>query len=264
MAVTVASMLVAGTKARAQDLAPKTPPGFDIAAEMTELYGNYLSEDGLSVMASPSDASEKLDVRAFFVASVSDSENEEVLLATYAVPDEGNFDCHACLPLIGGALFKKDKGGWIREAAALPCLAFGEGGEAPNASLVRFGPHQYGIKLEDSGVHGGRNFTETALFLPWNGGFSNALYKTTMEDSSGDESGCQQAKNKSDDDGGLPCIAYHSNLKFVPGSDPDYYDLVIKTSGTRLDGLGADGSLKVEDASETVRLRFVDGRYSKD
>lgn len=257
LALAGANFFVAATSVHPQDSepGPKTPPGFDLATEMTDLYGNYHAPDGLSLVASPSDPSQKLDVRAFFLAVIPDSGEQEVLLATYAVPDEGTFNCHACLPLIGAALLRKSAVGWTREAFEPPSFMFGEGGEPPDATLVQFGPHRYGIELEDTGDHGGRSYAETALFLPWNGGFSDAFYRTTMEDTSSDESGCGPSENKTHD-GGPICFAYHTELKFVSGSRPDYYDLVIKTSGTRLDPSG-----KVVDASRIGRFQLIDGKY---
>lgn len=270
LAVGGASLLLAVVTARPQNAPPalEAPPGFDLAAKMTELYGNYDSGAGLSVIPSPPfdqrvdprrNPNEKLQVRAFFLATVPGSGSKEVLLATFGVPDSGNFSCHACAPYIGAALFKKVASGWLREASEPPFFEFGEFGKHPDAKLVQFGAHSYGIEIEDNGDHQGNTFTETALFLPWNGRFRDAFHTGTIGTNTGDESvDCRSPENKQrEENNNPPCYAYHRELKFVRGRDPQYYDLVVMSSGTDL----VQGN-KVVDVSGTVRLHFVYGTYT--
>lgn len=269
LAIGGASLLLVGITARPQDSTPalETPPGFDLAAEMAELYGNYDSAAGLSFVPSPSvdqrdlwrNPSEKLEVRAFFLAAVPSSNSNEVLLATFGLPHSGNFNCYACAPSIGAALFKKAASGWMREASEPPFFEFGEFGKHPDAKLVQFGAHHYGIELEDKGDHHGNTFTATALFLPWNGKFSDAFRTDTMGNNTEDESAECRSPEQGEDNNGSPCYAYHRELRFVPGRNSQYYDLVVTTSGTDL----IQGN-KVVDVSGTVRLRFVDGKYRAD
>jgi hypothetical protein len=224
---------------------------------MTALYGNYDSSAGLSRVTSPSDSSEDRDVRAFFVAATPDTGTKEVLLATFAVLHEGEEKCHTCSPDIGGAVVRKDASGWIVEASAQPADLFvSADGELPDASLVQFGPHQYGIKLEYSGEHGSRAYTETSFFLPWAGRFTIAVSKTTIEDSSEDGRGCGRPHSHSVDGSQLPCYAYHKKLTFTPGRNPEYFDLMITTTGTDLNQSG-----EVIDVTGTENLHFIDGEY---
>jgi hypothetical protein len=55
------------------------------------------------------------------------------------------------------------------------------------------------------------------------------------------------------------CYSYHRELKFLPGRDSQYYDLVVTTSGTDFNESG-----KVVGISGTMRLRLVDGKYRAD
>jgi len=282
LAATGGGLLLATLSASPQNSTPdlKAPVDFDLPAEMTDLYGNYDSAAGLSIFVPPpvppwnmitgaiiEDTSEpnppdqKLDVRAFFLSAVPGSGNKEVLLATFGVPDSGNFDCHACAPFIGAALFKRGTGGWTREASEPPFLPFGLVGRHPDAKLVQYGPHRYGIQLESRGAHQGNIFTTVALLLPWNGRFRMALRTETLANNTEDESAeCRLSEDGPDKDYRLRlCYAYHRKLKFVPGRDSQYYDLVVTTSGKDFNESG-----KVVDISGTMRLRLVDGKYRPD
>ncbi|MFZ3199542.1 MAG: hypothetical protein WA175_00180 [Candidatus Acidiferrales bacterium] len=253
-----AASLVIVAAAPAQKPAPalKIPPGFDLAAGMTALYGNYDPASRSSSIVAPHGTSgpiEKENVRIFFVEGFRDSDEDQILLATFAVPATGRFKCRDCRPLIGEALFRRTgealsktgTSGWTVEASRLPDFAFGEWGKPPRAEIVQFGPHQFGIELSVTASAQGERVTETSLLAPWAGSFTN-VFQTEAEDNN---LGACPPK------GTTPCHAYVSLLKFAPGDNPDYYDLLVETFGTRL----TNGA--IEDISYTKHLRFADGRY---
>jgi hypothetical protein len=254
------------------------PSGFGLADAMTSLYGNYDSAAGFSLYDPSSEdpwnmitagiisdtsayspPSEKLDMRVFFAAAVPDSSNREVLLATFGIPRSGNFDCHACAPYIGAALFKQGRSGWMRQASVPPFLQNGSFGQHPEARLLQFGPHRYGIELEERNMHQGDFGTTITLFLPWNGRFINAFSTATIGSTMDDEHSACRSEDEPDT-WHLPlCYSFHRELKFMPGRNSQYYDLVVTTFGT-----GANEFGKVVDISGTMRLRFVDGKYRGD
>ena len=253
-----AGSLFAAAAAPAQKPAPalKIPSGFDLAAEMTALYGNYDPASRSSSIVAPHGASEpneKEIVRVFFLDAFRDTDEDKILLATYAVPATSRFECHACQPLIGEALFKRsgeaplkrDASGWTVEASHQPDFVFGVWGKPPDAEIFQFGPHHFGIELKVTSRAQGEKATEICLLVPSTGGFGNA-YQTDTEDNN--LRGCPP-------NGTTPCHASVSLLKFVPGDNPDYYDLLVESFGTRL----TNGA--IEDISYTKHLRFTDGRY---
>jgi hypothetical protein len=240
--------LFAGAAAPAQKPSPplKIPPGFDLAAGMTALYGNYDPASRGSSIVAPQGAdepNEKEIVRVFFLHAFRDS--DEVMLATFAVPATGRFKCRDCQPLIGEALFKRGASGWTVEASRPPDFAFGGWGEPPKAEIFQFGPHQFGIELEFTASAQGERATEINLLAPWAGSFASVFQTDTEDNNFG---GCPPK-------GPAPCHASSSLLKFVPGDNPDYYDLLVETFGTRL----TNGA--IEDIGYTKHLRFAGGRY---
>jgi hypothetical protein len=250
LALLSASSLFVCAAAPAQKTAPalKIPPGFDLAAGMTALYGNYDPASRSSSIVAPHGAdepSEKETVRVFFLNGFRDSDEDKVLLATYAVPDGRRFTRHDCRPLVGEALFRRGASGWTVAASRQPDFKFGGGCQPPNAEIFQFGPHQFGIELEVTASAQGERATEINLFAPWAGSFTS-VFQTDTEDNN--LRGCPPK-------GPAPCHASSSLLKFVPGDNPDYYDLLVETFGTRL----TNGA--IEDIGYTKHLRFADGRY---
>jgi uncharacterized membrane protein len=230
------------------------PAGFDLAFAMNALYGNYDSAAGTSSSTAPMSgleytnfqAGQKVNVKAFFAAA--DSSTGEVFLATFAVPAEGEFDCHACAPLIGAAVFEKSGTSWKMEASEKPDIIFGQYGNPATAQLFQVGPSHSGIQLSDTDGGQGVADSHVIFLVSWNGGFSQA-YSGIVASNNSDYCGAQA---------GSPCYAYHSDLKFVKGDDPDYYDLTIETSGTNLPTSGTGG---IENMSGVQHLRLVDGKY---
>lgn len=247
-AATMVFMGVATARSQSHVHAPKVPRGFDLAAAMTGLYGNYDWGSGSSrILAqdSLSDQVEIQNVRAFFMQAVPDSDSNEVLLATFATPAAVNFDCHVCRPLIGAGLFKRGTGGWTIEAAQKPIdLMMSAWGDRPEAEIFQYGPRHFGIRLAATAEAQGETATDVCLLIPWVGGFSKALNIAIEDDNSND---CGE--------GLTPCHALHRTLKFVPGKNPEFYDLAIATSGT------ASRGGYVADVSGTTRLTLADGKY---
>jgi hypothetical protein len=240
---------------------PQTPPapliiptGFDLAFAMNALYGNYDTADGTSTSTAPVtgleytnfQAGQKVSVKPFFAAA--DTTTGEVFLATFAVPAEGEFDCHACAPLVGLAVFEKSGAAWKVEASEKPDIIFGQYGNPAKAQLFQVGPSHSGIELSDTDGGQGVADSHVMFLVPWKGGFSQA-YAGIVASNNSDYCGAQADS---------PCYAYMSNLKFVKGENPDYYDLTIETSGTNLPSSGT-GAL--EKMSGVKQLHFVVGKY---
>ena len=155
----------------------------------------------------------------------------------------------------------------MREASEPPFFEFGVFGEHPDARVVQFGPRQYGIELEVKSLHHGDSFVGLALFLPWNGRFRNAFRTGTMANNTEDESAECRPPEQGDDNNHPPCFAYHRELKFVPGRNSQYYDLVVTSFGTDLiqgnkllmsaeryaSGLSTANTVQTEDGQAYIR-----------
>ncbi len=253
----IPSFALAAGAARPQTAAPaplQVPAGFDIAFAMNALYGNYDAAAGTSTSTAPMTGLEytnfqpgqKVNVKPFLAAAYPAA--NEVFLATFAVPADGEFECHACAPLIGAAVFVKSSDSWKLEASEKPDIIFGQYGVPPTAELFQFGPRHSGIEL--SYTYGGQGVTDThVIFLvAWKGGFSQAWSGIVSSDNSG-YCGAQAPS---------PCYAYHVDLKFEEGGVPRYDDLTVTTTGT---DLASDSQSGIKSVTGVQHLRFSDGKY---
>ncbi len=177
---------------------PQAPPGFDLAFAMNALYGDYDAANGTSTSAATVSgpefmnfpAGQKITVKPFFAAASSIT--GEVFIATYSVPATGEFDCHACAPLLGLAVFQKSGTTWKIEASEKPDIIFGQYGNPPTAQLFQFGERHIGIQLNNT--DGGQGVLDTLVMLlvSWNGGFSQAWSGLVSSD---DSMYCGRANN---------------------------------------------------------------------
>src|SRR5206468_3408423 len=93
-------------------------------------------------------------VRPFFSQPFREGDAEKRFLLTQMVPrGESDYQCHACSPLVGGAIFVHRNGTWIPEREQLAIAQYGGWGEVPKApKLVRIGPAKMGVLLEEGNV----------------------------------------------------------------------------------------------------------------
>jgi hypothetical protein len=232
----------------------QVPAGFDIAFAMNALYGNYDAASGTSSSTAPKTGldytnfqpGQKETVKPFFAAA--NPPTGEVFLATYAVPATGDFDCHACAPLIGVAVFVKAGDSWKVVASEKTDLIFGQYAVPGTAQLFQFGPHHTGIQLSDTDGGQGVMDTQVILLVAWNGGFSQAWSGLVSSD---DSMYCGPQTVS-------PCFGYKVDLKFEKGSNPEYDDLIATTSGTDL----TDATPPVlKNVAGVQHLHFADGKY---
>jgi hypothetical protein len=243
--------------ARSQTAAPpplEVPAGFDIALAMNALYGNYDAASGTSSSTAPTTGldytnfqpGQKETVKPYFAAA--NPPTSEVFLATYAVPATGDFDCHACAPLIGAAVFVKSGDSWKVEASEKTDLIFGQYAVPGTAQLVQFGPNHAGIQLSNTDGGQGIMDTQVILLVAWNGGFSQAWSGLVSSD---DSMYCGPQTVS-------PCFGYKVELKFEKGSNSEYDDLIATTSGTDLTD---DTPPALKNMAGMQHLHFVDGKY---
>ena len=131
-----------GAAATSQRPAPPPSPGMESVPEdfklpdaMKTLYGNYDPLAHTSTFRLTKtfphtffDKPGKVDARAFLTTGAKDTGAMKVFVLTFGVPHGSpEFDCHACAPVIGAAVFaKKDGGAWAVESAKTFC-----GSDAP-------------------------------------------------------------------------------------------------------------------------------------
>jgi hypothetical protein len=106
----------------------------------------------------------------FDVAYVEDGVDKHVVIATLTPRPRSQHSCHACAPLLGGAVFRASGSSWEIEAAG---RIIGRGhawyGTASSLELVRIGPGRYGLVHRIEDVSGGYENKSIELIFPRDG-----------------------------------------------------------------------------------------------
>lgn len=196
-------------------------------------------------------AGAEITVKPFFSQAALDAGSEKVFFLTYAVPqgkpdDVETFGCHACAPLIGATLFSRKDGKWIVESSNPSVMLYGQFGEPPEAKMIKIGPNRTGVELNLTYGGQGEFTTTAAILVPWHAGFTKAFWTTL----SGRYEDCKFTK--------LPCYQYTKQMQFVGGKNPDYFDMVLKSSGTDIQHSEPPKRVRV---SKVERWRFLNGKY---
>lgn len=271
VSILIATLATHSHAAGAQNLpAPAIPTDFNLPAAMKTLYGNYDPNLQASTVTldNRDDGMGPYAVLPFYLHEFDDSGKRYVLMATYAIPApdgittalSGGFDCHACTPLVGAALLSQNGQNWDVDASELPDVLDGFAGGPPDGDFFQFGPHHVGLKLLSGYSSMGQDGTTVLLFVPWNRHFSEALF-TTIEADDNDGDPCASRPPGAPE---LPCYSGKTELTFVKGSGSEYYDLVLKSSGTEETTTRNSDHMVygVRDITGTKRLHFVNGKYT--
>ncbi|OQY54447.1 MAG: hypothetical protein DRR08_23835 [Candidatus Parabeggiatoa sp. nov. 2] len=123
--------------------------------------------------------------------------------------------------IINGAVLVKKGRSWQVESAANNIATAGTYGFFHGeAKWVKIGSEQYGVLFLDSGGHMGYNFQSFFIVAA----VGNQMTKLFQLDDAGRNNAAA---------GCLPkCESYKTELKFVPGKHPDYFDIQAITTGT--------------------------------
>ncbi len=163
-----------------------------------------------------------------------DGAEKYVVLAETALP----FDCHPCSAEIGGGVFVRAGDLWTLEARADYLGSLGSFGHAPKGELIQIGPGKYGFAFRLSYVSTGLGTSGLVVY---------ASVDKDLEEILSIQTGLASVIE--------PKWGYASTIEFVPGNNPRYYDVWVKTSGTKMD----DGQLV--SVEETRVYVFDNSKY---
>jgi len=163
---------------------------------------------------------------------------------TETVP--AHYDCHACAPIIGGATFSKQGDAWQLDTLTKEVSTMGSWGSAPEGKLIKIGPERYGVVFQP-GYTGQGITSESAVVIAET--TENVREVLVVDEYGADNSGtCGE--------GLAPCYSFSSKLEFVAGSNPEFYDARVTTTGTKED---KDGN--VRRANAVKKYTFANGKY---
>jgi len=131
--------------------------------------------------------------------------------------------CHGCFAPISGAIFVKKGNDWSSETRNDYLGEIGEWGIPPQGKLVKIGRDKYGFLFLDTFNQQGASITSLTLFSNVNGKLKRIL-------------GIPEIAWKQIDitrDTEKKLWDYSSTVKFIPGDNTDYFDLILTTTGTK-------------------------------
>lgn len=199
-----------------------------------------------------------VSVSVVMMAEVEEYGADMVYLVASAKPagSPGGYECHACAPALGAAVFVAQEGNWALQSAN-PAVGFCGGcGYPPAVDFVEVGAQRRGfvLSMEDEGQGFSASFS--VLVIPVGKTVSGVWSIHDEEDDLG----------AYDPTGKLNKLVQHRSsaaFKFVAGdstggnADRDFYDIEVISRGDNHDDWGQP--TKTQDWTEVYR--FKDGRY---
>jgi len=231
---------------------------FDTGKALELIYGSYDSQKKYSkwkltkedIQSLPSeDRSTGIQPGTVYTAANFAKPFTQAGVARFFVITEtvpAHYDCHACAPIIGGATFSKQGDAWQLDTLTKEVSTMGSWGSAPEGKLIKIGPERYGVVFQP-GYTGQGITSESAVVVAETTG--NVRVVLVVDEYGADNSGtCGE--------GLATCYSFSSKLEFVAGSNPEFYDARVTTTGTKED---KDGN--VRRANALKKYTFAKGEY---
>lgn len=201
-----------------------------------------------------------VSVSVLFTAQVPEGDATRIYLATSAKPARylGEYDCHACAPAIGAAVYVWRGQHWELESANAAAEFLGGFGEPPRTDLITIGPQKHGLLLSLTDMGQGYVSSFKGLLAP-RGKTVEEIWN--VEDES-DDFGAIDPDDKSNSP--IPCRS-SAAFRFLTGDDGaanrdgagDHYDIEVISRGSSWQ----DYSHPVKRENWTEIYTFKDGKY---
>lgn len=194
----------------------------------------------------PCEEGEIVRISLLLISQLQEGREWKTYVVASASPGEDpkDFECHACGPAVGVAVFEWKDDHWQLQQANAAVGFYGQYGAGPGAELVALGPHKSGVVLWTSGGGQGYHGSEKHLVAPVGNSISEIW---TLGDET-DNSGTYDPTDKF-----APHRRYYAEaaFKFIYVGNNDYYDIIAMSRGTNSAG----------SADWTEQYRFRDGKY---
>jgi hypothetical protein len=164
----------------AQDSRP--PPtsfrgDFDPLVALTVVYGREPWNDSLASRRKSLEKGQDFIEPLYDVAYVEGGIDKHVVIATLSPRPRSQYNCHACSPMLGGAVFRRDGDMWRVESRGLeiePGHAWFDGKHG-RLALVRVGADRYGLLHQVDDVSGGYESMRASLIFGVDGVLASRL-----------------------------------------------------------------------------------------
>jgi hypothetical protein len=185
-------------------------------------------------------------VKAIFFQLYRENGKHKIFLLTKTIPTNIPFDCHACLPLIGAAVFVKKRAHWEIEAQNQFVMYDGEYGEIPVMKLIEIGKDKFGLSLEFE--HAAVRDRELSILYPYKSNIINSFKEIVYYENFND---CEYSSK-------IQCEAYTANLEFDKSVNGDFYGLQVKKFGT----IYSNKKNKTMPVDQKISYQLINGSYS--
>jgi hypothetical protein len=231
------SMNTQGKSSETKSAALSLADPIDAGKALALLYGNYDAK----TKAAHADGER---IATILAEAAKEGKEQRYFLVTATTPDtpEEAFDCEGCAPSISMAVFVRDQTRWVLEGHAPDILKTGMNGNSPGARLIATGPSRHDVLLES--VFGNRGTMESyATVIGLVAGKPLELFNITTS-SNDSSSGCWNDKTeKKESMFDRPCSSHEIELAWLPGPQPDRYDIHATVNGTEIDPESEDKNL---------------------
>ena len=219
-----------------------------------------------------------VDITAIFDVAYTQSNRPRHVVVTAAVPHRSDkpgrpgddmFDCLACQPVIGMAVFTLRNNSWLLESENPAADLAGSGGNSPQVQLVTLGSDVHGGRLESGFTATDEASRRMSLLVPWHETVERAFTVETAH-SNGNACGPESPMRE-------PCYAWQRAVAFVPVPGQQYDDITVTTLGPEAPATGparvgrTAGAVRGKSQPPTIptaipftgmeRYRFREGRY---
>lgn len=197
-----------------------------------------------------------VSIAVLLMAEVQEDGTDKVYLVASARPANppNGFECHACRPAIGVAVFKWQGESWILQCANPATGFYGAWGDPPGVDLVKVGPEKHGLLLSERDLAQGFAWSSAMLLLPISGKVTESWRIQDEQDNLGAYDPTDKLNKQ---------VPYRSSaaFKFIAADhldgSADYYDIEVESRGE--DRKDLDHAVKQENWTETYR--FTGGKY---
>lgn len=207
-----------------------------IPERLSEYYFNSTSNGRVSII---------------FDAPYREDNIDKHIVITATVPANEDYGCHACAPLIGGAVFRRLGKYWVLEAENKYITVMGKFGSTDREviRLAKIGPDRFGVIFQGDDVHQGYISNYISLIVPYGKSLVEALQFFVEGPGS---AACPDNTGK----GFIDLPEQGIDIRYVKGeSQTSYYDIeaIVRYNS------GICGQVKA--VKEVRHFRFTDGKY---
>ena len=224
--------------------APLVPRPFDVNDAMEHWYGRYdrstqtaranlPTHPDIDLTGSWFAPKDPVDIVVIFDAPYQQAGHPRHTIVTAAVPHrsdkpgrpgDSTFNCFACQPVIGMAVFTLRLNTWVLESENQAVDIAGSRGLPPSFRLVTLGTELHGVRSEAHVEASDFSSARISLLVPWQDDISRSFageIAYSNRNACGPESPMLE-----------PCYAWQRNDALVSVPGQDYDDLVLTGSGT--------------------------------